>query len=107
MFFGANDDRIRTPRTEGGEPQVPVKARLVRRVNTGRLGGVLRLKAKRIDQPGFTIGGALELNLVTPAGHYREKAVAIGDTERFERRHWRGREGIPGLIIQMSCTVDA
>src|SRR5258708_23672646 len=83
MFFGANDDRIRTPGTEGGEPQVPVEARLVRRVNAGCLGGALRLKAKRIDQPSLTIGGALELNLRTAAAHYTEKAITIGDTERF------------------------
>src|SRR5258707_13350716 len=92
MLVGANRDRIRPAGTEGGEPQVPVEARLVRRVNARRLGGVLRLKAKRIDQPSLTIGGAPELNLVTAAGDFSEKAITIRHTALFYRRDGRGRE---------------
>src|SRR5271154_2052596 len=83
-YLGVGDDRILAPRTQRGEPQVPVETRLIRSVDSGRRLYLLRLIAKGIWRPVLTILRTLKFNLVASARHYREQAVLIGDAEGFK-----------------------
>src|SRR5579859_4404149 len=92
QLFGAGDDGVLRPRAERGEPQVPVEARLVGRVDARPGGEVLRFVAEGIRDPGGAVVRALELDLVAVRGHDREEAVLIGDAERLQRDDWHGGE---------------
>src|SRR5579862_2195893 len=83
-------DRIVTPGTQGCEPQVPIEARLIRRVDPRRLVQILRLVAKRVSHPVPSILRTLEFDLVPSARHHREEAVLIGNPERL-KCGYRGR----------------
>src|SRR5204863_7721394 len=84
-------------RAERRDPEVPVEARLLRRVNAGRAARVLRFETERIADPGSSVARALKLNFVTLPRHHREEAVVVDDAElrdRIEAREkHRDREG--------------
>src|SRR5260370_11242879 len=48
VLFGARHDGIRTPGAEGSEPQIPVEARLVRRIEARSLGRSSRLLSEGV-----------------------------------------------------------
>src|SRR6266851_3444282 len=96
MLFGARHDGIRTPRAEGSEPQIPVEARLVGRIDARSLVGILRLVAEGVCVPSLAIVRTLKFDFVAAAGHNGEEAVAVCDAERLERGYWRGWEGRAG-----------
>src|ERR1700723_3371519 len=77
-------DGILTPRPQRSEPQVPIKARLIWRVDSGWLIQFLRLVAKRIGDPILSVCRALEFNFISSARHHREESVTVGDTEGFQ-----------------------
>lgn len=83
--LGAGDDRCAVPGGERGEPEVPVEARLVRRVDARAIVRVLRFEAKEIGRPVLVIVGALKLDLVAVRRHVGEKAVLVGDAERLKQ----------------------
>src|SRR5258707_6834616 len=82
--FGVGHDRILAPRPQRSEPQVPIKARLIWRIDSGWLIQFLWLIAKRICDPSLSVCGALELNFISSARHYREESVTIGNSEWFQ-----------------------
>lgn len=67
---------------------------------------LLRLVAERIWHPGFSVVGALELDLVPAASHDRKKAVSIGNPKRIERCHEFGGQR-QSENIQINCAVVA
>src|SRR5438445_9006029 len=85
-------DRIFAPRPQRSEPQVPIKARLIWRIDSGWLIQFLWLVAKRIRNPSLSVCGALEFNFISSARHYREESVTIGDPERLKCLHRRRRK---------------
>ena len=91
-LFGAGYDQVLAPRAQRREPQVPIEARLIGRINTGSLTRVLRLIAEGICHPGLPVIRALELDLPAAARHHRKQPVAIGDAKRLERGDWRARQ---------------
>src|SRR6516162_5069304 len=64
QLLGMKHKSIFAPVSERGEPQVPVKARLVWRVDARRLGRILRLVAEGVSDPVLAVVRSLELNLV-------------------------------------------
>src|SRR5260370_40106146 len=89
--FRVGHDRILAPRPQRGEPQVPIKARLIWRIDSGRLIQFLWLVAKRICDPGLSVCGALEFNFISSARHHPEESVTICDPERFKCAYRRSR----------------
>src|SRR5229473_3962845 len=88
--FRVGHNRILAPRPQRSEPQFPIKARLIWRIDSGWLIQLLWLVAKRICDPSLSVCGALEFNFISSARHYREESVTIGDPERFKCAHRRG-----------------
>src|SRR6516165_4873142 len=87
QLLGMKHKSIFAPVSERGEPQVPVKARLVWRVDARRLGRILRLVAEGVSDPVLAVVRSLELNLVALPGHASEQAVLVRDTKRLEKSH--------------------
>lgn len=58
--FRARHPRVFSPVAQGGEPEVPIKAGLIGRVDARRLGWVLRFVAKGIGDPCLAVARALE-----------------------------------------------
>src|ERR1700723_326353 len=83
-------DGILTPRPQRSEPQVPIKARLIWRVDSGWLIQFLRLVAKRRGDPILSACRALEFNFISSTRHHREESVTIGNSERLKCLHRRG-----------------
>src|SRR5258708_34022823 len=73
----SNDDRLLPPRAQRRKPQIPVEARLIRRVNPRWLGGILRFESKRENQPGLPIVRALKFDFETAARHHGEKPATV------------------------------
>src|SRR5260370_6582809 len=82
--FRVGHDRILAPRPQRGEPQVPIKARLIWRIDSGWLIQFLRLVAKRVCDTELSVCRALEINVISAARHYRARSVTIGDPERVQ-----------------------
>src|SRR5260370_19943240 len=89
MLFGARHDGIRTPGAEGSEPQIPVEARLVGRIDARSLVRILRLVAEGVCKPSLAVVRTLKFDFVAAASHNGEEAVAVCDAERLERGNWR------------------
>src|SRR5260370_8760819 len=83
----SNDDRLLPPRAQRRKPQIPVEARLIRRVNPRWLGGILRFESKRVNQPGLPIVRALKFDFVTAARHHGEQPVTVRDAKWLQRRN--------------------
>src|SRR5260370_11663419 len=90
--FRVGHDRILAPRPQRSEPQVPIKARLIWRIDSGRLIQFLWLVVKRVRDPGLSVCGALEFNFISSARHYREQSLTIGDPERLKCAHPPSRQ---------------
>lgn len=84
-FFGAGDEHVFAPGAERGEPEVPVEAWLVRRVDARRFVEGLGLVTEEVGRPVLAVVRSLEFDFVAVAGHDREEAVAIGDAKGFEK----------------------
>src|SRR6516165_1010736 len=98
QLLGAKHKGIFAPVAERGEPQVPVKARLVWRVNAWRLGGTLRLVAEAVSDPVLAVVRSLEFDLETLPGHAAKQTVLVRDTkwlDECDRFRWQ-REGTKG-----------
>src|SRR5271165_5599674 len=80
-LFGERDKAVLFPIAERGEPEIPVKSWLIRRVNSRRLVDRLRLVTERISRPGLAVVRALELDLIAAAGHHSEEAISVGDAK--------------------------
>src|SRR5260370_41686076 len=89
--FRIGHDRILAPRPQGSEPQVPIKARLIWRIDSGRLIQFLWLVVKRIRVPSLAVCAALEFNFISSPRHYREESVTIGDPEQLKCPRRRSR----------------
>src|SRR5712691_3724865 len=76
---------VLVPAAQRSEPQIPLEARLVRRVDPRRDIHVLGLEAEGIRRPGPAVRRALELDLVPVLRHDGEEAVAVRDPQRLER----------------------
>src|SRR5215469_15240647 len=87
-----NYKRAFAPVAERSEPQVPIEARLVRRVNAWSFGGILRLVAERIRDPVLAVIRSLKLNLKAFPGHAAKQAVLVCDSKRLEKGHWFRRQ---------------
>ena len=86
-FLGIDNEWIAPPGGERGEPEVPIEARLKRRIDSRRLGHILRLISEGICDPVFAVPRALKFDFVSFMRHDGEQAVAIGDSEWLEQRH--------------------
>src|SRR5215472_83180 len=75
---------VLAPGTKRGEPQVPVEARLIGRIDAGGSFYVLWLVAERIGGPGCAVPRSLELDLVALVGHDSEQAVSVSYAKWFE-----------------------
>src|SRR5579875_477032 len=88
-LFGPDNESVLRPRAERGEPQIPFKARLIRRIDAGRGMGILRLIAERVWRPGLSILRSLKFDFVTRVSHYGKEAVLVGDAKWLQRLDWR------------------
>ena len=94
------------PVAERSEPEVPVEARLIRRINARRLVQGLRLVREQIRRPVLAVVGALELDLVAAARHHRKQAVLVGNAKRVQNRGGRQRQKTrPGNVHKLSGGV--
>ena len=84
--FRTQDEWIIAPLAERREPQVPIEARLIGRVDARSFVQLLRLMPEGIGDPCFAVVGALEFDFVAAARHHGEKAIAIGDAKGIEQR---------------------
>src|SRR4030081_2275383 len=92
MLFNLKDKNVFTPGTERSEPKIPVKARLVRSVNTRRPVQVLRFVTELVGCPGLAVARTLELDFIAVARHSREEPELIGDPKRLDRTHRQRRQ---------------
>ena len=83
-IFGGSDEHVLAPVGERGEPEVPVEAGLVGRVDAWILVEELWLVTKEVRRPGLAVVGALELDFVAATGHDGEQAVGVGYAEGLE-----------------------
>src|SRR5271169_4519970 len=93
-FLNLYDPGILPPVTQRSEPQVPVKARLVGRINPRGRMQVLRLIAEGVGRPGLAVARALEFDFVSLARHDGEKPELVGEAEGFQdanRARWERR----------------
>src|SRR4029077_3626956 len=91
--FGVRHERVIAPRSKRSKPQIPIEARLIRRVNSWWTIQRLGLIAKRIGNPSLPIVRTLELNFETPTRHDRKQAVAVGNPEWLEGTHGSRGQG--------------
>src|ERR1700723_1590577 len=84
-LLGPRHDKILLPGAEGGKPEIPVQAWLIRCIDTWAFIESLGLVALRICNPMLSVVGSLELDLGAMRRHNGEQAILIGDTEGFER----------------------
>ena len=91
---------VLAPVAQRREPEVPVEARLIGRVDARRFVERLRLVAKLIGGPVHAVVGALEFDLVAAARHHGEEAVLVGDAKWLERL-----DGLHGQRVrgEMEC----
>ena len=88
-LFGERHKVVLLPVAERGEPEIPVEAGLIGRVDSGRLVERLRLVAEGIGVQFWPSFGALEFDLIAAARHHGEEAVLVGDAKWFQRRDGR------------------
>ena len=87
-----NDGRL-LPGGEGGEPEVPVEAWLVRSVDAWAGVHVLRLVEEGIGDPLLAVVGSLKLDLVSMRCHDGEETILVCDAKWLERDDWFQGEG--------------
>ena len=92
-LFGSRNQGVLLPRTERGKPEIPLKARLVGGVDSGRPVERLRLEAEGIGDPGLPVARALKLDLVAAPGHHREQTILVGDAKWLQHGHRLHRQG--------------
>src|SRR5215471_12372354 len=88
------------PRSQRGEPQVPIGAGLIRSVDSGPLVQFLWLITKMIRFPVLAVVGALEFDLIPAACHHGKQPVAICNPKWLHRLDGRRRQPI---IAQHLC----
>src|SRR5262249_28065217 len=91
-LLGLDDPLVGAPGAERGEPEVPLEARLIRRVDAWRGLWILRLVTGRVGLPSDAVARALELDFVTRLRHHGEETVAVGDARVADEDRWPREE---------------
>src|ERR1700739_2012904 len=89
-LLGKRHEVVLAPVSEGCEPEVPVEARLIWRVDARCLIECLWLVAEGIWRPVLPVVRALKFDFIPAVGHHRKQSVLIGDAKRFESGDWHG-----------------
>src|SRR5579862_429774 len=75
QHFRAHNPVVFAPTSQRRKPEVPIEARLVRRVDLRWLGRVLGLVTEGIRSPGRAIPGALEFDFEARRSHHGKESV--------------------------------
>src|SRR5216683_3671888 len=91
-LFNLQNPGVLPPGAQRCEPQVPVKAGLIGRVNPRGCMDVLRLISEWIRRPGLAVVRTLEFDFVPCARHNGKESEFVGNAKRFERANRARRE---------------
>src|SRR5215468_6416591 len=90
--LGVGHDRIVSPGSQRRKPQIPVEARLIRRIDARRFIQCLRFVAEGVGGPILPVVRALKLNLISAPCHHGEESVSIRNAEWLKRGDRRSRQ---------------